>query len=214
LTRRTAHSSACWLLLRRIPGASLVGEPDFLPPTTPSSHLLAQRPAGDHPKAMSSWPPRTPGLRRWLVRIGVHQGFPSRAGSCRARGTGRYRVPMSLSAGGCHGRREPRQKELAEQRSARRARHGCGGRTTVADRAACSSSAAYTPARRAIEGLCVPPYAADPRPERRSDDGQMIFTGSDESGNNALTWEFAWSYGDSNPGPLACHATKTSQAVR
>src|SRR5260370_23079705 len=60
-------------------------------------------------------------------------------------------------------------------------------------------------ARRAIEGPCVPPDAANPRPERRSDDGQTIFTGSDESEKNALTWRFAWSYGDSNPGPLACH---------
>ena len=73
------------------------------------------------------------------------------------------------------------------------------------DRAACSSSAAYTLTRRAIEGPCVPPDAANPRPERRSDDGQTIFTRSLVSGNNALTWKFAWSYGESNPGPLACH---------
>ncbi len=24
--------------------------------------------------------------------------------------------------------------------------------------------------------------------------------------NRILTWHFMWSYGDSNPGPLACHA--------
>jgi hypothetical protein len=39
-----------------------------------------------------------------------------------------------------------------------------------------------------------------------SNDGQAILKATLLASKPALTWPFKWSYGDSNSGPLACHA--------
>ena len=98
----------------------------------------------------------------------------------------------------------PRRRCLRE----RQARPQNSRRSAVDPRSgppACSTNTTLMLIRPAIKRQSVRLSASKPRPERRSDDGQTIFTRSLVSENNALTWRFAWSYGDSNPGPLACH---------
>src|ERR1035438_4418876 len=58
------------------------------------------------------------------------------------------------------------------------------------------------PSRNGLYGR-VPPASGQ-------DDGQITvkrsWSPSGQARNHVLTWPFEWSYGDSNSGPLACHA--------
>jgi hypothetical protein len=44
-----------------------------------------------------------------------------------------------------------------------------------------------------------------------SNDGQTILWSITTDRKRILTWSFVWSYGDSNPRPLACHADPVSR---
>ena len=46
-----------------------------------------------------------------------------------------------------------------------------------------------------------------------SNDGQTILWSITTDRKRILTWSFVWSYGDSNPRPLACHADPVSRSA-
>ena len=74
----------------------------------------------------------------------------------------------------------------------------------------CSTTLVTAGAWGVICGQVVALDVHSSHPERRSDDGQTILKAALGARDRGLTWENLWSYGDSNPGPLACH----QQAVR
>src|ERR1019366_8191672 len=74
---------------------------------------------------------------------------------------------------------------------------------------ACSTSTAVTAGQGAINSQFVRLTASQSRPERRSNDGQAILEPVQIAWKCTLTWYYEWSYGDSNPRPLACHPVAT-----
>ena len=78
---------------------------------------------------------------------------------------------------------------------------------TSRDRPACSMSTTVTVDPRAVNGQFVRLGASQSRPERRSNSGQPILKSIQMAlePHSDLVLRVGWSYGDSNPRPLACH---------
>ncbi len=126
----------------------------------------------------------------------VHGDHPPRTG--RVAGIQQTPPPAVACPGARHARSAPSAAGTLMAKDPKMTRAG---------RAARSISAPDPDAERAIHRRSVPPDAAGPRPQHRSDDGQTIFTRSLASDDNALTWRFERSYGDSRT-PDLLHAIK------
>jgi hypothetical protein len=98
------------------------------------------------------------------------------------------------------------------------ARHHLTNRTTIPPPnsvTACAmfSERARAPNSSAIDSRSVRRGSGKPRPRRRSNHGRAILRSSRQTASHILTWSLGWSYGDSNPRPLACHIRSPGRSI-
>jgi hypothetical protein len=76
------------------------------------------------------------------------------------------------------------------------------------------SAAPSTPVGGTSQSQSVQVSDGDVCSSQRSNDGQAILKAARPDLTHTLSWHCGWSYGDSNPGPLACHTRLPGRAMQ